>query len=95
MITQECPECTLIEQRKAEKDALVKECEEQKLGKDETKEVLQPVNDWLKSHNADRKWHLAVKDMETGQFTTLQITNKTKKKVDAKINSLLTGWCAP
>lgn len=89
MITQECPECTLIAARKDDKAAQEVELKKQGYDADQIKEAVAPLAGWLKEHNVDRKWHLNVKDSE-GVFTTLELTGKTKKKLDAKIMALLT-----
>lgn len=89
MITQECPECDLIDQRKEDLKAAKAQYEVEKRPADEIKELTKPLNDWLSEHNCDRKWHMNVKT-QAGEFGVLQISHKTKKLLDAKIADILT-----
>lgn len=89
MILQACPECDLIEQNEAQLKDMVDA--EKKAGRsaDEIEEICKPLKDWLFLHSRDRKWHLNVRT-QGGDFGVLQISHKTKKKLDKRIADLLT-----
>lgn len=85
IITQDCPECDLIAERKADKEAQEAEYKAKGHTEDEVKELVAPLADWLKDHNCDRKWHINVKNVSTGEFGTLKLSHKTMKLVDKLI----------
>lgn len=89
MIRQDCPECDLIAQRKAEKEALEAKAKAEGHTDDEIKEIVKPLSDWLFEHSCDRKWKMNVKSAD-GQFGTLALSHKTKKKLEAEILRLQT-----
>lgn len=88
-LLQDCPECDLIAQREEEEKELKLEAKKAGHSSDEIDELAKPLSDWLRDHNCDRKWKMNVKTQQ-GEYATLHLSHKTKKKVDAKISSILT-----
>lgn len=91
MVLQDCPECDLIEQQTAALksiEAATKDEDGNDLTSEQIAELAEPYKAWKKEHNCDRKWHINVKNA-AGEFGVLQISHKTKKKLEARIQSLL------
>jgi hypothetical protein len=88
MVLQDCPECDLSKQRKDEETALKAASKAKGHSPEEIKEIAKPISDWLQDHNCDRKWHMNIKLLD-GSYGVLAISNKTKKKLEAKITQLL------
>lgn len=58
MIKVQCPECDKIAERQATYDDQMKALEAQGKSKEEAREYLKPLGDWLYSHNLDKKWYV-------------------------------------
>jgi hypothetical protein len=86
LITLECPECALIDERK---EGLEKNMEEWAKAHtpEEVEELAAPAKQWLRDHNCDRKWHINVL-LQDGTLAVLKISNKTKKKLDLAIQTV-------
>jgi hypothetical protein len=88
MITVQCPECDKI----AEYKGLLESAEEQKasegMSKDQIKEAVKPLSDWLFSHNLDKKWYVnAMK--EDGSIGRLAMPHKMYQALQQKIEKLI------
>lgn len=95
MVLEECPECTLIEDKQAElKDqeaTLRTQFKADGMDEKEIEETLEtalaPIKGWLKQHNVDRKHHMNVMT-PSGEFGQLKLSHRTKKQLDAKLKEL-------
>jgi hypothetical protein len=95
MVLEECPECTLFEERKqllTEREAELRaQFKAEKKPDQEIEELLEAallsLRTWVKDHRPDRKHYLNVMDRE-GTFGQLKISHRTKKSLEAKIDEL-------
>lgn len=87
MVTVECPACDEIRTKEAEKERRAAEYKSQGLSEGDVRERLDPLTQWLKRHNCDRKWHINVLTQE-GEYGVLQISHTLKKALDAKMDEL-------
>jgi hypothetical protein len=83
-----CAECDQIAEKKKKKATIEAQMTAAGKSKDEIAVALAPVNDWLKEHNVDRKWHINAM-AENGDFGVLQISHKCMKQLDARIDELV------
>jgi len=86
-ITDPCPECENIKSKKALMEATKKELGFAGKTKEEILRVVEPLDNWLRKHNLDAKWYINVKTVE-GDYVTLKIGTKLKKKLDTLIKEL-------
>ena len=84
MIKQDCPACNMIYDNEEKLKRAEAVAVAEKRSKDEIKEIVKPLTDWLHEYNVDRKWHLNVKFAD-GTYGQLRISHKTKKLLDALI----------
>lgn len=87
MITVACPACDVIAEKKADREAREAEYKAKKLGEGEIRDLLDPLTQWLKKHNCDRKWHINVMN-QAGEFGVLTISHTVKKMLDVKMEEL-------
>lgn len=87
MITVACAACDVITEKFEEKKRREAEYIGQGLNEAQVKERLDPLTQWLKRHNCDRKWHINVMNQQ-GEFGVLQISHTVKKMLDAKMDEL-------
>jgi hypothetical protein len=95
MVLEECPECTLFEERKqllTDREAELRaQFKGEKKSEQEIEELLEAallsLRTWVKDHRPDRKHYLNVLDRE-GTFGQLKISHRTKKSLEAKIDEL-------
>lgn len=87
MVVQECPECNLIEQKKALKEQAIKKLEAAGKSKEFIDARIQPIEDWLKEHNVDAKWYIGVKSY-AGPCGALAIPHKMKLSLERRIEKL-------
>ncbi len=87
MVIEDCPECTLYEQR--EHETQNREAALRAGGKsdDEIETVLGPIRGWLQKHNPDRKHYINAMKPD-GTFCAVKISHRTKKQLDAKIKEM-------
>jgi hypothetical protein len=87
MVTTACDACSVIDEKRAERE--VREAEYKSKGKSESeiRELLEPLTDWLKKHNCDRKWHINAMN-RAGEFGVLQISHTLKKALDVKVDEV-------
>lgn len=86
-IKVECPMCTLIAQRKEEREAKMTKLMAQGKSKEEALILTKDLGEWLKDYNADRKWVMAVMATDGG-VGILSITHTCKKKLEALLRKL-------
>lgn len=93
-ISEECPECNEI--LKIKTDTAAKEAALKAAGRseDEIKSLMKANNDWLKSHNLDRKIYLFAKNQDN-VWGYAAITKTCKEALDAKINELVSQGLDP
>lgn len=77
MITVECPECKSIEATKAKREAAVEKLKKMGKSEAEIKSMVHSLDDWLRNHNVDGKWYIAVKSL-AGPAGALAIPHKMK-----------------
>jgi hypothetical protein len=88
MVLQECPECTLIEQYKAQEKEVEARLRSEGKTDEEVQAGLAPIQGWLKAHRPDAKWYIAVKKGDDfGQF---KIPHRMKKQIEEIIQKVLT-----
>jgi len=58
----------------------------------EKKALLLPLQDWLRSHNQERKWHVNVKSLETGGLGDIHISNTLWKEIKSLIKKMSDAW---
>lgn len=58
----------------------------------EKKALLAPLNDWLRAHNQERKWHVNVKSLETGGLGDIHISNTLWKEMKTCIKKMTDAW---
>jgi hypothetical protein len=87
-IVEPCPECENIKQKKALFEATKKGLEQQQVPPEAIRAKLEPLDNWIRKHNLDAKWYINVKTVE-GEYCTLKIGTKLKKKLDALREELL------
>lgn len=94
MVTVSCSACETIEQKKQELELREAEYRASKMSEPDVRDHLQPLNEWIKRHNCDRKWHMGFVDQE-GKIGVLQISHTLKKTLDKEIDSYRTkrGTC--
>lgn len=89
MVIQECPECQNIERRKKELSFETARAQHEKMDGMVTKALLEPLKEWLKEHNCDRKWYINAKN-QAGKFGVLLIPHKgCKTALDEEIKSII------
>jgi hypothetical protein len=81
VVTTPCPECNAIKQKQAEYTLRASELESKGIPKDQVKKTLEPLGNWLYSHNRDFKYYVNVKDI-SGAYYTLKLPGKVKKSID-------------
>lgn len=86
-ITKPCPSCEDNKQKKALFESSKKELGFAGKTGDEIKRLTEPLDNWLRKHNLDAKWYINVKTVE-GEYCTLKIGTKLKKKLDTLIKEL-------
>ena len=87
MLLQECPECTLIEQYKAQEKEVEARLRSEGKAEEEVQAGLAPIQGWLKAHRPDAKWYMAVKKGDDfGQF---KIPHRMKKQIEEIIQKVL------
>ncbi|WNM70291.1 ssDNA binding protein [Myxococcus phage Mx1] len=90
MITQQCPECDLIAEKKTLHDATVKAKLAEGMTEDQAKEYVKPLADWLFSHNLDKKWYVNAVTQD-GQIGRLAIPHKMYELLQQLITELVTN----
>ena len=76
-----CPECTKIEQVRAEMEALQAQLQKEGHLPDYIRQATTPQFDWLRNHNLDNKWYCYAKNL-SGEWNVLKIGHKTKLALD-------------
>lgn len=87
LVTQECPECQLIDQKKAERETASDKLKAKGKSEAEIKSLLQPLDEWLKEHNVDNKWYIGVKSY-AGPAGALAIPHKMKLALEKEIKAI-------
>lgn len=86
MVKVPCSACDIIEDKKNDLELRKAECVQAKMSENDMRDHLQPLNDWIKRHNCDHKWHIGFVDQE-GKIGVLQISHTLKKTLDKEIAS--------
>lgn len=88
MVLVQCPECSKIaEYKKLEEDAIEAKAGEG-LTKEQIKEAVKPLSDWLFSHNLDKKWYVnAMK--EDGSIGRLAMPHKMYQALQERIQKVI------
>jgi hypothetical protein len=86
-IIENCDACDVIRANKDLYDITKKQYEAEKVPADQIKAALEPLKTWNEKHNLDAKWYINIKTLD-GEYSTLKIGTKLKKKLDALIGSL-------
>jgi len=87
IVEQNCPESDLIAQYTEERDAKEVELKKAKVPEDQIATELAVYNAWLKAHNCSWKHHINAMNQQ-GQFGEVQVSHRTKKKIDDKFKEL-------
>jgi hypothetical protein len=87
IVTVECAACDIIEEKRSEREAREAEYKSKGKNEQEIRELLEPLTQWLKKHNCDRKWHINCMD-RAGNFGVLQISHTLKKALDVKLDEM-------
>lgn len=87
IITVECPECKLIDEKKAERETAAGKLTAKGKSDAEIKQLLAPLDEWLREHNVDNKWYIGVKSL-AGPCGALAIPHKMKLALDKEIKRL-------
>lgn len=90
VVTKVCPECAEIALKRAEFNAAEARLKQEGRGKEEIKKTLEPLQNWLFSHNKDFKFYMNVKFLD-GSYGTLRVPSKVKKMIDSIRNDLRNG----
>lgn len=87
MVRRECPECTLVEDKRETLKKAEAEYKVQGKSDSDIKQLLETQQRWIGNHQANRKWHINVMNQQ-GQFGTLKISNRTMKSLKKLIETL-------
>ena len=87
MVTQDCPECDLIEVKRDEYEQLKKRAIAGGASEEAADAGLGPLLTWIKQHNNDGKWHIIAKN-EKNEWGILHLPHKLKQALDDKISKL-------
>lgn len=90
VVTKVCPECAEIALKRAEFNAAEARLKQEGRSKEEIKRTLEPLQNWLFSHNKDFKFYMNVKFLD-GSYGTLRVPSKVKKMIDSIRNDLRNG----
>lgn len=86
-VIRECPECRKIQDTKETLEDTRRELKRDQRSEKAIADRVEPLVEWLKRHNLDRKVYINVLFAD-GTVGTLKIGWKTKKEMDRLINSL-------
>jgi hypothetical protein len=89
MVTTACAECDKIREQESILENLIVSMKAQTppASEEAIKSATQPTRAWLRLHNKDKKYYMAVKDLE-GNYGVLPIPYTAKKLLEAKIDIL-------
>lgn len=89
MLEQKCPMCVKIEETKLNRENREKELQAQKKTPDEIKDILKPLDAWLRTYNTQRGHFLNVLRPD-GQIGRLFIKIDCMKNLNMLFNNLIT-----
>lgn len=82
-----CPMCDEIQKKKEQKQLKEAELLQQGKSQDEVREKLAPLNEWLRTFNLDKKYHVNVKTPE-GVFGKIKLSSTNFSKLRSKTEEL-------
>lgn len=87
LVVEECPQCKLIESKKAEFEKVKGNLLAKGRSEEQIKQLMGPANQWLKTYNVDGKWYMAVKNV-SGEYGVLKIPHKMKLALEKEIEAI-------
>jgi hypothetical protein len=87
LVVEECPQCKLIESKKAEFEKVKGNLLAKGRSEEQIKQLMGPANQWLKTYNVDGKWYMAVKSVG-GEYGVLKIPHKMKLALEKEIEAI-------
>ncbi len=88
MVEVECPQCTLIAEKQATFDARKKELEAKGKNPNEVKELMKPLDMWLRNFNLEKVHFLNVMRQDN-QIGRLKVKIKQKQALDLVLKALM------
>jgi hypothetical protein len=87
MVESECPECSKITENRTLLESKVRDWNSEKRGRDEIRELSQPINAWLFSHNNSKGFWLNARRPD-GQIGRLFLKITAKQSLDIVLQNL-------
>lgn len=85
MVVEPCPQCDKQDRQEEAKKAYEAQLRGQGKKEEEVRQLLGPLNSWLKTFNADNKWNMYA-FQPSGEFNRLQLAYKTFQDLEIEMN---------